>query len=447
MHFLKQIELSNSGSNNGSDDSNHNSKRLENAIKRLGPGNPFESFFDADNHFSRDNKILSARQIQKLKQVRETYEKGVYTFHQALDYKSGPEVEIDGSSYKMLSSYDYLGLIGHPYIENSAIEAIHNFGTGSGGVRLLTGTNKLHLELEKTFARFKGTEAAATFSSGYNANLAVISILMDTKDLVLVDSKIHQSTIDACKLSGVPFRRFRHNDARSLESMLKRYRSDKKVLIITEGMFSMDGDICDLPPIVELKNKYGAFLMIDEAHSLGVLGKNGRGVDSHFEIPPQEVDIFVGSFSKGIPANGGFIAGAKELIILMQHASTPYIFSASQSPATAASIIATLQVMETESERFKALWENTVFFKSELNKLGFNTGVSESPIIPVILGEDADALGFSRELFDNGILATPVVFPAVPKNEARLRLCVTAAQDKIFLEDCLSVFEKLKISS
>jgi 8-amino-7-oxononanoate synthase len=408
------------------------------------PGNPFDNFFDDDTHFSKDNKILGARQIKKLAQIRKTYESGVYTFHQALDFKSGPEIEIDGNSYKMLSSYDYMGLIGHPFIENAAIEAILNFGTGSGGVRLLTGTNKLHLELEKTFAKFKGTEASATFSSGYNANLAVISMLMDTKDIVLVDSKIHQSTIDSCKLSGVSYRRFEHNDPNSLEKLLKRYSSTKKVLIITEGMFSMDGDICNLPPIVELKNKYGAFLMIDEAHSLGVLGKNGRGVDSHFNIPPQEVDIFVGSFSKGVPANGGFVAGTKELVILMQHASTPYIFSASQSPSTVASILATIQVMKNEPERFDRLWENTYYFKSELNKMGYNTGVSTSPIIPVILGSDATALGFSRKLFDHGIIATPVIFPAVPKNEARLRLCVTAAQDESFLDDCLEVFKMLK---
>lgn len=415
-----------------------------NGNQGLEPGNPFDNFFDLNHKYQKNHKILGSRQINKLEQIRSTYESGVYIFHQALDYKSGPKIELEGNSYKMLSSYDYLGLIGHPDIENAAIEAIRNFGTGSGGVRLLTGTNKLHLELEKKFADFKGTEASASFSSGYNANLAVISTLMETKDMVLVDSKIHQSTIDACKLSGVPFRRFDHNNHDSLETLLKRYSPRRKVLIISEGMFSMDGDICDLPNIVELKNKYNASLMIDEAHSLGVLGKNGRGVDSYFNIPPNEIDIFVGSFSKAIPANGGFIAGNKELVILLQHASSPYIFSASQSPSTAASIIATLEVMETELSRFDKLWANTDFFKSELNKMGFNTGDSRSPIIPVILGSDETALGFSRKLFDYGILATPVIFPAVPKNEARLRLCVTAAQDRSFLEECLGIFERLR---
>lgn len=444
MHFLRQFELSDTEGYRNVDDSEQREDRLESASKNAMPGNPFDNFFETDAKFSKDNKILSERQISKLEQVRKTYESGVYTFHQSLDFKSGPEIEIDGNSYKMLSSYDYLGLIGHPYIENAAIEAINDFGTGSGGVRLLTGTNKLHRELETLFAEYKGTEATATFSSGYNANLAVISILMDAKDMVLVDSKIHQSTIDACKLSGVPYRRFEHNNPTSLENLLKRYYRSKKILVISEGIFSMDGDICDLPQIVDLKNKYSAFLMIDEAHSLGVLGKNGRGVDSHFNVPPDEIDVFVGSFSKGVPANGGFIAATKELIILMQHASTPYIFSAAQSPATAASIIATIEVMRNESERFTNLWENTKFFKSELNKMGYDTGISASPIIPVMLGSDASALGFSRKLFDNGILATPVVFPAVPKNEARLRLCVTAAQNRLFLEECLAVFKKLK---
>lgn len=415
-----------------------------NSRKGLEPGNPFDNFFDVKQQYQKHNKILGSRQIKKLEQIRSTYEGGVYIFHQALDFKSGPKIKLDGNSYKMLSSYDYLGLIGHPDIEKASIEAIRKFGTGSGGVRLLTGTNKLHLELEEKFADFKGTEASASFSSGYNANLAVVSTLMETKDMVLVDSKIHQSTIDACKLSGVPFRRFEHNNHDSLEHLLKQFSPTRKILIISEGMFSMDGDICDLPNIVLLKNKYNASLMIDEAHSLGVLGKNGRGVDSHFNISPKEIDIFVGSFSKAVPANGGFIAGNKELVILLQHASSPYIFSASQSPSTAASIIASLEVMETESSRFDKLWANTDFFKSELNKMGFNTGDSRSPIIPVILGSDETALGFSRKLFDYGILATPVIFPAVPKNEARLRLCVTAAQDRSFLEECLGIFERLR---
>ena len=418
--------------------------RLNEGDLEFEPGDPFDNFFDGNSHYTKQNKLLGSRQIKKLRQIKSIYKSGVYTFHQALDYKSGPNVELEGNQYKMLSSYDYLGLIGHPDIENAAIKAIRKFGTGSGGVRLLTGTNILHLEVEKKFAKFKGTEAAASFSSGYNANLAVISTLMEIKDMVLVDSKIHQSTIDACKLSGVPYRRFEHNDHDSLEDLLKRYSPARKVLVITEGLFSMDGDICDLPGIVTLKNKYNASLMIDEAHSLGVLGKNGRGVDSHFNIPPTEVDIFVGSFSKAVPANGGFIAGSKELVILLQHASSPYIFSAAPSPATSASIIAALHVMETESERFEKLLTNADFFKSGLNKLGYNTGISHSPIIPIILGSDSTALGFSRKLFDNGILATPVIYPAVPKNEARLRLCVTASQDRSFLEGCLDVFEKLK---
>jgi glycine C-acetyltransferase len=439
--FIKQFELGSSGQHT----SDFKISQVNGqSTKGAEPLSPFDQFFETSNSFSLNDRLFSARQLDKMDQIRATYESGVYTFHQALDYKSGPYVEIDNKSFKMLSSYDYMGLIGHPEIENAAISAIRKFGTGSGGVRLLTGTNKLHLTLEKSFAEFKGTEAAATFSSGYNANLSVISLLMDVKDMVLVDSKIHQSTIDGCKLSGVPFRRFKHNDIASLERLLQKYSGTRKVLVISEGMFSMDGDICDLPNLVALKNKYGAILMIDEAHSLGVLGENGRGVDSHFNISPREVDIFVGSFSKGIPANGGFIAGSKELVILIQHASTPYIFSAAQNPATVASIIATIKVMEKEPDRFERLWSNYRYFISGLNELGYNTGFSESPIIPVILGSDESALQFSRKLFDNEILATSVIFPAVPKNEARLRLCVTAAQDKCFLQQCLDVFDRLK---
>jgi 8-amino-7-oxononanoate synthase len=443
--LLKQSELGSSGQHAGDIKTRVMSWSSDRDTQSVEPVNPFGQYFESSDPYSLDNKLFSARQQAKMAQIRATYESGGYTFHQALDYKSGPNVEIAGRGYKMLSSYDYLGLIGHPQIEQAAITAIRQFGTGSGGVRLLTGTNKLHLNLEEYFAEFKGTEAAATFSSGYNANLSVISLLMDTKDMVLVDNKIHQSTIDGCKLSGVPFRRFEHNDADALEHLLKKYSGTCKVLVISEGMFSMDGDICDLPKLVALKNKYGALLMIDEAHSLGVLGKNGRGVDSHFNIDPREVDIFVGSFSKGVPANGGFIAGSKELVILMQHASTPYIFSAAQNPATVASIFTAIQVMQSEPERFEKLWANYHYFISGLKQLGYCTGITQSPIIPVILGREEAALQFSRKLFDNGILATSVIFPAVPKNEARLRLCVTAAQDKCFLEQCLDVFDRLKL--
>ncbi len=406
------------------------------------PGHPFGDYFD--NNSTRSSNLLNTRQLQKMKVINWARSKGYYTLQQELSSKSGPFVIIEGLKYKMLSSYDYLGLIGHESIEQAAIEAIHEFGTSSGGVRLLTGTNKLHIELEKELASFKGTESALTFSSGYHANLAVISSLFDSKEMILVDSKIHQSTIDACKLAGVPYRRFAHRNSKSLEDLLKRYSGSRRILVISEGVFSMDGDVCDLRQIVDMKNKYGAILMIDESHSLGVLGKNGRGVDSYFDIAPDEVDIFTGSLSKAIPANGGFVAGSKELIIFLQHDSSTYIFSAAMGPAATAAALASIKIMEAEPERHQILRSNTEYLKSELEELGYDTGLSSSPIIPLMLGQDEYALKFSKKLFEMGILATPVVFPAVPKNQARLRLCVTAAQDKSFLTEIVEVFRELR---
>lgn len=391
------------------------------------------------------SKLLNERQKQRVQLVDQTKRNGHYTFQQAFDSKSGPRIQLHGKEFKLLSSYDYLGLIGHPEIEKAATEAIQKFGTGSGGVRLLTGTNTLHLELEKDIAAFKGTEAAATFSSGYHANLAVLSSLMESKDLALIDSKIHQSTIDGCRLAGLHYRRFEHNNPYSLEILLKRHaRQGRRLLIISEGMFSMDGDICKLPELVALKNKYGAFLMVDEAHSLGVLGNKGRGVDAHFKVSPSDIDIFTGSLSKAIPASGGYVAGSKELIVYLQHSSSPFVFSAALNPSATATAQMALKVSLTDADRHSQLWKNTNFFRNALKDAGYDTGLSTTPIIPVILGSDEAALKFARKLFDRQVLATPVLFPAVPKNQARLRLCITAAHDTAFLDEVAEVFRKLR---
>ena len=391
----------------------------------------------------KSGKIFDARHMKRLDLVSRTKESGNYLFQKALESKSGPFITLEDQEYKMMSSYDYLGLIGHPDIEKASTDAIKKFGTSTGGVRLLTGTNSLHLSFEKELANFKGTEAALSYSSGYHANIAVISALFGSKDLVLIDSKIHQSTFDACKLSGVSFRRFSHNDHKSLEKLLKLRENGKRILIISEGCFSMDGDICCLPEIVDLKNRYGALLMIDEAHSLGMLGKNGSGVDSHFGISPTEVDIFTGSLSKAIPANGGFVAGSKELISYLQHGSSPYIFSAAMGPASTAAAMASLKVMLKEPERHKTLHENSNYLRNALQELGYDTGETITPIIPVLLGEDEATFEFAKKLYENRILATPIVYPAVPRGQARLRLCVTASQDMNFLQEVIKVFKEL----
>lgn len=387
--------------------------------------------------------MFSSRQREQIDLVKSTKEKGLYYFQKALEGKSGPFVEIDGKKLKMISSYDYLGLIGNEKIETAAIEAIKKYGTGSGGVRLLSGTNKLHLELEDALAEFVGLESVLTYTSGYAANLAILSSLFGSDDVALIDSKVHQSTIDACKLAGLSYRRFQHNNMESLERLLELYNGKDRVLIISEGIFSMDGDISDLPALIELKEKFGALLMLDEAHSLGVLGNDGRGVANYFDIDPSKVDIITASLSKAIPANGGFVAGSKDLITLLQHQSTPFVFSAAMGPAAAAAILASLGIMKTEPERFTALKDNRDYFNKGLKDMGYNTGLSESPVIPIHLGTLDKTLSVAKSLYNEGVLATPVVYPAVAHDKGILRICITADQNRQYLDEVLEVFRKL----
>lgn len=409
------------------------------------PMHPFGDYFNDYKEGLHANMLLNDRQKERVELVDQTRYRGQYVFQQALESLTGPRVTVQGKEYKLLSTYDYLGLIGHPKIQRAAIKAIREFGTSSGGVRLLTGTNDLHLKLEKELADFLGSEAVVTYSSGYHANLAVLSGLMTPADVVLIDGKIHQSTLDACKLAGVVYRRFEHNCPVSLEKLLKRYhKTSRRILIISEGMFSMDGDICNLDELLALKNKYGAFLMIDEAHSFGVLGKEGRGVASKFGRSAREIDILTGSLSKGIPASGGYVAASREVAIYLQHSSSPYIFSAALSPSSTASARAALKVLRKEPDRHARVWENAAYLRTRLQDAGFDTGLSTTPIIPVILGSDEATLSFARRLFDRGILATPVLFPAVPKGQSRLRLCVTAAQERGFLEEVVEVMQEVR---
>lgn len=363
-----------------------------------------------------------------------------YTCQQTLERKSGPRVRVRGQEFLMISSYDYLGLIGHPEIEQAAIEAIREYGTGTGGVRLLTGTTDLHRQFEAELATFKGTEAAITFSSGYMANLAIISSLLGPCDRAILDEKAHRSVVDACKVARVPVQTFCHNDPSSLQKVLEKKPFGCRTLIVGEGLYSMDGDICPLPEMVELKKKYDAYLMVDEAHSFGVLGPTGRGVDQYFESRPEDVDLWMGSLSKAIPSNGGFIAGPQDLIIYLQHGAAPFMFSAALCPSAIAAASKSLRILRREPERLKKLHHNADFVRSHLKDLGYNTGKSVSPIIPVITGDEETACKLARELFRVGIIATAVIYPAVPRGGARLRLCVTAGHDEKSLREILDGF-------
>ena len=426
--------------------SNSPAMHLPSLRKDCLPGNPFNGVGHDPARGSPSVggllDIPNARRWYGL--IERACREGFYTCQQPLETKSGPRTLLAGERFLMISSYDYLGLIGSPAIESAAIDAIRRYGTGTGGVRLLTGTTDLHVAFEAELAAFKGTEASITFTSGYMANLAIISALLGPHDRVILDSRVHRSTTDACKLARVPVETFRHNDPSSLKEVLEKKGDRCRTLIVVEGVYSMDGDICPLPDIVELKKQYGAYLMVDEAHSFGVLGSTGRGVDEYFGSHTADIDIWMGSLSKAIPANGGFVAGTQELIIYLQHGAAPFMFSAALCPAAVGAARESLRVLQREPERLTRLRRNADFLRSHLVELGYNTGKSSSPVIPIILGDDEAACRLARELFGMGILASAVLFPAVPRGASRLRLCATAAQDEPFLQEVLGGFCKAK---
>lgn len=400
-------------------------------MRNLDPVDPFDGYFSNQPWRERTAPLVAEHPAAERWFDIFTWgmATGLYTFQQPLSGKSGPRVTVQGREFISASSYDYLGLIGHPAIEAAAHRAIDECGTGSGGVRLLTGTNELHRQLESELAAFKECESAILFSSGYAANLAAISALFGRGDRLYCDARIHRSIIDAALLAHVSVRTFLHNDPESLEDLLRKDSGARRKLIAVEGIYSMDGDLCPLPEIVVLKEKYGAALMVDEAHSLGVLGATGRGAHEHFRIDSRRVDIWMGALSKAIPSNGGYIAGSQELIYYLQHGSAPFMFSAAPTPSSVAAAGAALQVIGSEPERLARLWKNAEYLREHLRKIGYDTGQSQSPVIPILLGADATAYRHARGLYDAGILATAVVYPAVESGSARLRLCATAAMD------------------
>lgn len=349
-------------------------------------------------------------------------------------------VQVANRTMLMFASYSYLGLIGHPKINAAAKAAIDRYGTGTHGVRLLAGTLNLHRELEETIARFKGTEDAITFSSGYATNLAAISTLLGRHDVVICDKLDHASIVDGCQLSGAELLRFRHNDMADLERCLKK-AGDRTKLVVVDAVFSMDGDIVDLPRTVALCRQYGAWLMVDEAHSVGVVGQTGRGIEEHFGLS-DVIDIKMGTLSKTIPSVGGYLAGRADLIHLFRHLARAYVFSAALSPAQAAAAKAAFEVIMAEPERVVRLHENTRQILSGLRQLGFDTLNTETAIVPVLCGADDTAYKMTRFCQDEDIFVLPVVSPAVPEGLARLRTTVTAAHQPVHIEQALSVLER-----
>lgn len=370
-------------------------------------------------------------------------ERDLYTYQQPLDGRSGPRVQVRGRPMLMLSAYDYLGLTGHPDIEDAAVAAVRAFGTGTGGVRMLTGTNRLHVELEAELAAFKGVPAALSFASGYLANFAAVTALVGPRDRVLIDAHAHRSLHEACRLAQVPTRAFRHNDMDALEKLLARPRRGGRALIIVDGLYSMDGDVSPLPDLVALKRRYDAFLLVDEAHALGVLGQGGRGTHEAYGLAPDCVDVWTGSLSKAVPSNGGFVAGSRELIVYLQHAGAPFWFSAALCPPAAAAACAALRVARREPERLDRQRCAARVLRDGLREHGYETGGSTAAIVPVIVGSAERAWRLARALFARGVIAAAIVHPAVPRRGARLRLCATAALSEADLVEGIEAFAAL----
>jgi glycine C-acetyltransferase len=369
-------------------------------------------------------------------------ENDLYFYNQPVEeIKGGSRVIVNGREMGMYASYSYLGLIGHPRINKAAREAIDKFGTGTNGVRTLAGTLTIHTELEETIAEFKHAEAAITYSSGYATNLAVISTLMGRGDYVLSDKLNHASIVDGCLMSGAEFRRFRHNDMDDLEHRLQQIPQGVAKLVVADAVFSMDGDIINFPRMVELCKKYGAWLMIDEAHSVGVLGKTGRGIEEHFDLW-DSVDIKMGTLSKTIPSVGGYVAGKKELIQYLRHASRAYIFSAALPPAQAAAANEAFKVILDEPWRIEKLRANADRFLNGLKSAGFDTMFSTTAIVPVLCGSDERAFAMTRECQHHDLFVLPVVSPAVPEGLARLRATVLASHEPEEIDYAVSVIEK-----
>ncbi|MHB8596095.1 MAG: glycine C-acetyltransferase [Ktedonobacteraceae bacterium] len=368
-------------------------------------------------------------------------EKGVFRRPRVLETEQKATVIMDGREVITLSSNNYLGLTVHPKLKEAAIRAIEKYGVGSGAVRTIAGTMTLHRELEEKLAHFKHAEAALTFQSGYTTNLGVISALMQEGDIIVSDSLNHASIIDGTRLSKAGRKVFPHKDTHGLRRVLEECQDANKVMVVTDGVFSMDGDIAPLPEIVEVAEEYGAFVMVDDAHASGVLG-NGRGSTVHFGLEGR-VALQMGTLSKGIGALGGYVACSQDVKDFLLQRARPVLFSTSHPPSVVATCIAAIDILEHDSSLVERLWENARFFKRGLTELGFNTGQSETPITPVIIGEGALAMKFSDRLFQEGVFAQGIVFPTVPADKCRVRTIVTALHTQEELIKALNIFEKV----
>ncbi|HTX71466.1 MAG TPA: pyridoxal phosphate-dependent aminotransferase family protein [Rectinemataceae bacterium] len=371
---------------------------------------------------------------------RQAIEKGIYPFFQPLDSMEGTEVTMNGRHIIMIGSNNYLGLTMHPRVKAAAMKALEEYGTSCTGSRFMNGTLKLHHELEARLAAFMGKDAALVFSTGMQTNLGAISSLLGRNDIVVTDKEDHASIVDACRLGYGEIKRFVHGDLDQLDRILEKVPEDKGSLVVVDGVFSMGGDIVDLPKLVTICRKRGARLYVDDAHSIGVLG-GGRGTAVHFNLVDQ-VDITMGTFSKSFASLGGFVVGDKDVINYIKHTARSFIFSASLPASNAMAALTALDIMETEPEHVERLWDNAHFMMKGFRELGFNIGSTQTPIIPVIVGEDEKCFILWKELFDNGLYTNPVISPAVPQGMALLRTSYMATHTKAQLTKALDIFEK-----
>jgi glycine C-acetyltransferase len=381
-------------------------------------------------------------------QLSQLKQKGTYFRLRVLEDEQAPVCTFDGKKVINLASNNYLGLTTHPKLREAALQATRKYGVGSGAVRTIAGTMSIHMELEEKIARFKNVEASVVFQSGFTANAGTVSAVLGKEDFIISDELNHASIIDGARLSRATIKVFRHKDVAHAEELLKEVASQPgHKLLITDGVFSMDGDIAPLPALCDLAEKYGAIMMVDDAHASGVLGRNGRGTIDHFNVHGR-VDIQVGTLSKAIGALGGYVCGSRDLIDFLYHRARPFLFSTSHPPSVAASCLAAFELLEQEPERIEKLWENTRYWKKEVGNLGYNIGgvntpASETPITPIIIGDGKLTMEFSRELFKEGVMGTGIAFPTVPEGKARVRTIMTATHTREELDRALEVLQRV----
>ncbi len=377
--------------------------------------------------------------------LEELRQKGLYRKLPVVTGPTGARAIINGKEVINLSSNNYLGLANDPRLVEASIKATEKYGAGAGAVRTIVGTLDIHEELEAKLAKFKKAEAVITFQSGFNCNMGTVSALMTKEDAILSDELNHASIIDGCRLSGAKILRYKHNNMDDLRRVIKEARDSglyKKMMIIFDGVFSMDGDIVNLPEIVKIAEEYDAFTYVDDAHASGVLGQNGRGTVSHFNLYGK-VDCQIGTLSKAIGVVGGYVAGTKELVDWLKLRGRPFLFSTAMTPGAAGACIKAIEILSESSELVDRLWDNARYFKQEMAKKGFDIGRSQTPITPVIIGDEAKTMQFSDELFKEGVFAQGIAFPTVPRGTARVRNMVSAGHTKEMLDEAVQIYEKV----